>query len=132
MDDFPGLVQAQVELLELGCPIEALDLFCHDRVQMFDNDEVFATSKADGRARQVPFIAIAKNIQTKISDLKVDVDTRTSVFRNRTSFQTPKGETKRLEGIHWQRWENNLIVEERYFRGELMEQKVREGLLDLD
>jgi hypothetical protein len=32
--------------------------------------------------------------------------------------------------LHFQRWEDGKIIEERYYRGDLMAQKISDGILD--
>lgn len=95
---------------------------------MFDNDELFGRGKVACRAKQEPFISRATSILGKITQRSVDPNLGVCAFRNQSTFVDASGTRHQIDGIHWQRWSRDKIVEERYYRGELMEQKITEGI----
>ncbi len=131
MIDFADLINAYLTLLRDGMSTDAVELFCADSIVMYDNDEVFAESKENLMSKQAMLVAMAKNLRAEITELSIDVDQSLCVFRSRTIFETPRGKQQELEGIHWLRWDGNLIVEDRHYRGEMMDEKLRLGILDL-
>ena len=65
-----------------------------------------------------------------IARCSFDVETAICVFRNQSMFVDDAGDRHQIDGIHWQRWSGGKIVEERYYRGELMAQKITAGIFD--
>lgn len=65
---FVNAVDAQIELLRDGKPLEAFDRFFDSSVKMFANDVLFANGAVAGRAKQEPFISAAQSIMGKIED----------------------------------------------------------------
>jgi len=128
--DFQAAVTDEIALLNAGKPLEAFDRYFDDDGVMLVNDETFGTGKAECRAKQETFIFEASSIIGNITHCAVDVEDEICVFRNRTTFVDETGQPKEMDGLHWQRWSNGKIVEERYYRGEAMEQKLAEGILD--
>ncbi|MBL4633015.1 MAG: nuclear transport factor 2 family protein [Kofleriaceae bacterium] len=116
-------VRRQVELLNAGRPLDAFDLCFADDGIMYDNDEVFAVGKQACRAKQEPFILAAQSIEGNITRCTLDIATGVSVLRNQTSFVGADGRSTAIGGIHVQRWENGKIVEERYYRDAMAEEK---------
>ena len=60
---FQRRVLEQIELLNAGDPLGALDEYLADDCVMYDNDEVFAFGKPEARAKQEPFISAAREIE---------------------------------------------------------------------
>ena len=124
----------QVALLNAGEPLQAFDAFYASAVVMYDNDVMFAADKAEGRAKQLPFFQSAKSIVGWIEDAATNQeDARAAsgvgVFRNRSRFVTKDGKQMQIDGLVWQKWANHEIVEERYYRDDLMAQKIKNGIL---
>jgi hypothetical protein len=122
-------VADQVSLLNAGRPLEAFDRYFDDDGVMFDNDESFGSGKSACRAKQAPFIEAAMSIAGNITHVSVDVENAFCVLRNRSVFVDADGRRHQIDGIHWQRWSGGKIVEERYYRGDLMAEKIADGML---
>lgn len=93
MDDaarktFVDAVQGQIALLLKGKPLEAFDAYYQPYVKMFANDVLFASSAAEGRRKQEPFITAAMSIFGEVTDLNIADRRQVCVFRNRTRFTT--------------------------------------------
>ena len=127
---FRAAVDDQVSLLDAGKPLEAFDRYFADDGVMFDNDAVFARGKVECRAKQEPFISAAASIQGNIAQCTIDEPRRICVLHNKSTFETADGKTVQIDGLHWQRWEAGKIVEERYYRGEMMQQRIAAGILE--
>ncbi len=128
--NFQAAVRDQVALLEEGKPLEAFDCYFDDEGMMFDNDEPFGAGKAECRAKQEPFISRATHIIGNITRCSLDVERAICVFRNQSAFVDDTGGQHQIDGVHWQRWSAGKIVEERYYRGDLMAQKIAEGIFE--
>ena len=98
---------------------------------MFDNDEVFGRGKVECRAKQAPFITAAQSITGKITEHALDPVARICVLRNQSAFVAASGKTMQSDGVHWQRWADGVIVEERYYRDELMQARIEAGIFEL-
>jgi len=125
----------QVALLNAGEPLQAFDAFYADKVRMYDNDEMFAADKAEGRAKQLPFFQSAKSIEGCIEDAAISQEDANAtsgvgVFRNRSRFVTKGDKRMQIDGLVWQKWVNDEIVEECYYRDDLMVQKIKNGILE--
>lgn len=121
-------VYQQIEMLNKGQVLEALDLFFADYGVMYSNGELFATGLAESRAKQEPFITSAKNIQGDIADVAIDEKSEFCVFRNTTSFDDPDGNRQQINGLHVQMWAGGKIASEWYFNGGLMEEIIAAGI----
>lgn len=128
--DFRAAVDDQVSLLEAGAPLDAFDRYFADDGVMLDNDVVFGSGKAECRAKQEPFISAAKAIDGRIVRCTVDDALQICVFHNQSTFVTKDDERVQIDGLHWQRWAGGKIVEERYYRGELMRKRILAGILE--
>jgi hypothetical protein len=126
---FEAAVRDQLALLEQGKPLEAFDRYFDHEGVMFDNDEVFGRGKVECRAKQEPFISSATRIIGKITQRSIDHDLCVCAFRNQSTFVDGSGAQHQIDGVHWQRWSGGTIAEERYYRDELMQQKIAEGIL---
>ena len=127
--DFVGTVEAQVELLRDGKPLEAFDVFFASSVQMYANDVLFADGAAEGRAKQEPFISAAQSIIGKIEDVVIDEARGLCAFRNLSQFVDGAGDLQQIDGLCWQRWDGDQVVEERYYDGKMMSALLKDGLL---
>ncbi len=97
---------------------------------MYANDGLFASGAVEGRAKQEPFIAAAKTITGHITDVITLEEEGVCVFRNCSKFTDSNGVDQQIDGLNWQKWKDGLVVEERYYDGDLMTQLVSEGVLD--
>ena len=52
------------------------------------------------------------------------------MFRNESTFIDDSGKRIQIDGLHWQRWSAGTIIEERYYRDELMAQRLADGIFD--
>ena len=127
---FTDIVAAQIDLLRAGRPLAAFDAFFADDVVMIANDVLFASGKAEGRAKQEPFISAATAINGRISDVHVVAVAEICVFRNRTSFTDTRGLENQIDGLSWQKWRDGRVVLERYYDGALMQAWLAKGVLD--
>ena len=124
----------QVALLNAGEPLQAFDVFYADNVVMYDNDVMFAADKAEGRAKQLPFFQSAKSIDGCIEDAATSQENDgaangVGVFRNRSRFVAKDDNEMQIDGLVWQKWANDEIIEERYYRDASMAQKIKNGIL---
>ena len=119
-------IQEQVDLLIEGKPLEVVDRYYSDEIIMYDNDRLFASGKEQSRSKQEPFINSAISIVGDIQELIIDQDNNISIFRNRSMFKTLDGEEIQINGLCWQQWKDGFVVVERYYSGDLMEQKISE------
>lgn len=126
---FAGDVAAQVALLNAGKPLEAIDAWFDDAIEVFANDSQFASSAAEARAKQEPFMSRATSIAGDIRELNIDSEKKVCVFRNHTRFVDADGSENKIDGLSWQRWKDRRVVEERYYDGAFMEALVSDGLL---
>ncbi len=126
---FVNAVDAQIELLRDGKPLEAFDRFFDPSVKMFANDVLFANGAVAGRAKQEPFISAAQSIMGKIEDLVIDEVRGLCAFRNLSSFVDGEGNKRQIDGLSLQRWDGDKIIEERYYDGEAMKALLEGGLL---
>lgn len=128
--DFRAAVNDQVSLLDAGDPLGAFDRYFADDGVMLDNDVVFGRGKAECRAKQEPFISAAKTIHGSIARCTIDDARQVCVLHNKSTFVTKDGKPMQIDGLHWQRWADGKIVEERYYGGEVMQQRIVGGILE--
>ncbi len=121
-------VRDQIQLLNQGDPFGAFDRYFDDACVMFDNDHLFG--KVECRAKQERFISRARSVDGHVSRCSLDAENKTCAFRNQSTFVYESGIRHQIDGIHWQRWSSGKIVEERYYRVNLMAQKIAEGIFD--
>ena len=110
-------VARQIALLRAGEPLQAFDAFYAPHVVMYSNDVLFASTAAEARAKQVPFITAATSISGRIVDVTLDEKSNICVFRNLTTFTDATGAEHQIDGLCRQHWQDGLIVEERYYDG---------------
>ncbi len=110
--DFEQAVKKQIELLNTGLVLEALDLFFHERGKMFENDNLFGATLKECRTKQEPYIKSAVEIKGKITDLNILSIHNICVFRNQSCFVTSEGKKVQIDGIHLQRWQDGKIIAE--------------------
>lgn len=123
-------VNDQVSLLINGKPLDAFDRYFGTTVRMFANDAHFASSAAEGRRKQEPYIAAAVTITGSITDLKMIEEQNICVFRNRSRFVTSDDTEHQIDGLCWQKWEDGYVAEERYYDGALMQKLILDGVLE--
>jgi hypothetical protein len=128
---FVASLTHQIELLNDGDPLGAFDRYFADDGVMYDNDQVFGVGKVECRGKQEPFISAAACINGNITSCSLDADQGVCAFRNQSAFVDGDGKERKIDGLHLQRWEDGRIIEERYYRGDLMTQKISDGLFDL-
>ena len=126
MSNFIERVNGQIELLQKGCPLDAIDQYFSNEIVMYDNDSIFARGKEESRKKQEPYILAAKSIVGDIQDLVLEEKLQTVIFRNRSCFINLDDKKVQIDGLCWQRWLGGYVVEERYYSGLLMEQKIIE------
>ncbi|HAT87978.1 MAG TPA: hypothetical protein DCS30_19815 [Rhizobiales bacterium] len=128
-EQFQTHVKEQIALLNEGKPLEAFDRYFASDGIMFANGLVFATGAKACREKQEPYIASARSIDGRILDLVISPEKSVCAFRNRTSFTTHEGKTFQIDGVCWQRWQDDKIIEEHYFEGEEMHKMIHRGIL---
>lgn len=128
MSPFQADIQKQVQLLNAGQVLEALDLYFADYGVMHSNGDLFGTGLKECRAKQEPFIAAASNIKGEISDLVIDEKSEFCVFRNTTSFDDADGHRQHINGLHIQMWAGGKIATEWFFSGDLMDEIIAAGI----
>jgi hypothetical protein len=128
--DFQTAVRDQITLLNEGEPLQAFDRYFDDDGVMYDNDEVVGTGKAACREKHDASTSNASIILGNITSFAADIEDEICVFRNQTTYIDDEGTETHLDRIHWQRWENGMIVEERCYRDEMMAEKIAAGILD--
>lgn len=126
---FDELVELQVTVLRDGNPLQAFDKFYDVSVQMYANNKLFASDFTEGRSKQAPFITSAGSIQGCITDVAVFQEARICVFRNRTQFTNSDGRTQQIDGLCCQKWQNDKVVEERYYEGQHMTKLIDQEIL---
>ncbi len=103
-----------VSLVESGKTVEAMDRFYAEHATMQENE-------APPRAGKSALIKHEENALASIASLKaacvrpVFVSGDFVVIRWVFEIQDKKGKTVRFEELTHQRWEGNLMVEERFF-----------------
>lgn len=122
-------MDAQIELLRAGKPLEAFDTYFHSDGVMYSNDTLFAIGASEGHAKQAPFIEAATTINGRIEDVRIDSDLNLCTFRNLSSFTSSDGTSHQIDGLCWQRWKDNAIAQERYYDGTQMQQLIDDGVL---
>jgi hypothetical protein len=95
---------------------------------MYANGVLFANHAAEGRRKQEPYINSATSILGSIVDLVVSERSEICAFRNRTSFVASNEEKHQIDGVCWQRWQNEKIVAERYFDSIEMRRMLDQGI----
>ena len=120
----------QIEMLQEGKVLEALDLYFAEFGVMYSNSNEFATGLAECREKQEPFVTSATNIKGVITDLIIDERDEFCAFRNSTSFTNTDGETQQINGLHIQMWTGEKIAIEWYFNGAQMDGVLAEGILE--
>ena len=120
----------QIEMLQEGKVLEALDLYFADFGVMYSNSNEFGKGLVECRKKQEPFLASATNIKGVITDLIIDERDEFCAFRNSTSFTDGEGETHQINGLHIQMWTGEKIAVEWYFNGPQMDGVLAEGVLE--
>lgn len=118
-------IYSQIALLSAGKPLLAFDNFFHPDGTMYANDVLFAKGATEARAKQEPYITAATEVMGRIEDLYIDNTHHFCRFRNRTKFTRASGEVVQIDGLVLQHWQDNLIIEERYYDGELLASKLQ-------
>ena len=116
------LVEKQVEMLNEGKVLEALEEFYAEDCQMYDNDVLFSQNKVESIQKQEKFIKPCTAIEGKISK-HIIIDDSISVLENQTSFTHPEYGVNKINGLHIQHWADGLIVKEHYYRDEMLKRK---------
>jgi hypothetical protein len=124
--NFTKRANAQIDMLNKGKPLEAIDEFFSENLIMYDNDNVFANGKAESRSKQEPYISSAKSINGKITDVLINESKKTLTFRNHSVFVNNKDQEIVIDGLCCQSWEGDYVIEERYYSGQLMLEKIEE------
>jgi hypothetical protein len=128
---FTSALKDQLELLNGGDPLEAFDRYFADVGVMYDNDQLFGVGKVECRSKQEPFISAATSIVGNITRCSFDEEQELCAFRNESTFVDAAGGSSKIDGLHVQRWKNGAIIEERYYRGDVMAERIAAGILDL-
>lgn len=126
---FTQIVNSHAALLIDGKPLEALDQYFAPDGVMYANGKLFASSAAEAHQKQQTYILAAKSIQGAIDNLIIVEELEICAFRNLTAFTSNDGAQHKINGLCWQKWRNNQIVEERYFDGEQMQALIDRGIL---
>jgi hypothetical protein len=124
--NFKARIFKQVQILNDGKPLQAIDDFFSNEIVMYDNDTVFAQGKIQSRSKQEPFINGAKSISGNITDLLVDELNEVAIFRNQSKFTNADDQEFQIDGLCWQQWKDGHVIVERYYSGELMLTKISE------
>ncbi|MBL4785867.1 MAG: hypothetical protein JKY49_10610 [Cohaesibacteraceae bacterium] len=119
----------QTGLLRRGRILEAFDAHFSTSGVMYANDRIFGRDALECRAKQEPFIGTARSIDGRISDVVTCPEMQICCFRNHTRYVSAHGELVTIDGLHWQQWFNNAIVEERYYSGALQNRRIAQGIL---
>ncbi len=127
---FEQAVEHQIELLNSGEVLQALDIYFDNKGKMYENDNLFGSNRTECRTKQEPYINSAKDILGKITDVKILNHAQVCIFRNKSRFIDQQNKVIQIDGIHWQRWESGKIIEERYYHGEKVDEIIALGLLD--
>ncbi|MEH6630448.1 MAG: hypothetical protein V7776_06475 [Halopseudomonas aestusnigri] len=127
---FEQAVNHQIELLNSGEVLQALDIYFDDKGKMYENDNLFGSNKIECRTKQEPYINSAKEIAGKITNVKVLNHVQVCIFRNKSRFIDQENKAIQIDGIHWQQWENGKIIEERYYHGDKINDIIALGLMD--
>lgn len=129
MAAFEELVWRQINMLEAGQMLEAIDHFFADYGVIYSNGHVFGEGLTDCRLKQEQFVADTTSVTTKIADLFIDPHSEFCVFRNRTGFEDAKGKHRQVDGLHVQMWAQGKIASEWRYSGEPMRGMIGRGLL---
>ncbi len=127
--EFADLVHLQVDLLNTGEPLLALDYFFSKLGTMHSNGVLFARDGAEAREKQQPYFSLAIEIHGNITDLHIDDAREVCVFRNRTSFTTRDGKVHKIDGLCWQQWNAGKVHLEHYWDGSHMRDVLEQGIL---
>ncbi|MFD2203978.1 hypothetical protein [Kiloniella antarctica] len=130
LQEFEQAVKHQVELLEAGYILQALDLYFNEQGKMYENDNLFGKNRAECRSKQEPYINAAKEILGKITDLKIVNTAQICIFRNKSRFIDQQNNLIQIDGVHWQKWKNGKIIEERYYHAHKLDEILSQGLLN--
>ncbi len=128
--DLEQAVKHQVDLLNSGRVLEALDLYFDEFGKMYENDNLFGNNKVECRRKQEPYINSAKEIIGHITHLKIVISSQVCVFRNQSTFFDQQDKEMQIDGLHWQQWKAGKIIEERYYHTEKMNEIISSGILD--
>ena len=120
----------QIDLLKNGNPLEALDRHGGAEILMFDNDQLFASGKEEARAKQEPFVNSARSIIGNIPEHSFMQDQGIGIFLNRSQFISAEGKKTQVNGIHWQKWRDGKIAEERFYRDDLAKVLISSGIME--
>lgn len=124
--NFKERVHAEIETLNSGKPLEAIDNFFAEDITMYDNDQLFSKGKTNCRTKQEPFINSAKIVTGIITDILLDTPNEVVIFRNKTKFTNSEDKEFQIDGLCWQQWRDGHVIIERYYSGELMNKKLLE------
>jgi len=129
ISSFESAVHGQIDLLNDGQPLEALDQYFALDGLMYSNDQLFATGKDQARQKQEHYILAAQSIKGRIEDLKTDAAHQVCIFRNCSSFVLGDGSEHQIDGLCWQQWSDGKVEIERYFDAEMMAEHLLNGLV---
>jgi hypothetical protein len=96
--------------------------------RMYDNDQLFGVGKVECRSKQESFISAATSIAGLITCCSFDEKQELCAFRNESTFVDAAGGSRKIDGLHVQRWKNGATIEERCYRGDMMAEKISEGI----
>lgn len=107
-------VQQLVGYVEEGRIIEAIDEFYGDGVRMQDNNQPPTAGKEANLQRERLFVgSIAEIHENRARSVLVDGD-RVAIHWN-LEFTTNEGRRLRFDQVSLQRWEDDRIVDERFY-----------------
>lgn len=109
-------VRSFVELVTTGRTVEAIEKFYAEDATVFENRELARAGRSECAAEERRMLASQPELP-RIRAVHVAVNEADGVafIEWLIRFTSPKGRPMRLEEVAVQKWENGLIVEERFY-----------------
>lgn len=124
MSEAASAEQLQLRISDLltmmndGRLLDVLVNFYAPDARIYENDNVFADSRAEAYARQQPFVDACDRIDGNVKLLHKDLGRGIAVCENRTRYDHPDYGEGQVDGLHVLYWHDGLITREEYFTGD--------------
>ncbi|MBI2423045.1 MAG: nuclear transport factor 2 family protein [Candidatus Hydrogenedentes bacterium] len=112
------LVQQLIELYREGAILNAFDRFFHKDVFMMQNGDIFAHSKAEGRAKLAAFFSSIRDLQVDIRAHRIVENA--SLLEVSYTFTDSHGKRVHFDGVHLHEWEGDQIIQEQFATGDFI------------
>ncbi|NVJ97052.1 MAG: hypothetical protein HWE25_02805 [Alphaproteobacteria bacterium] len=116
-EELQGRMSAMLDMLNEGRILDTLVEFYAPDACVYENDNLFAESRAEAYARQQPFVEGCSGVYGAVRAIYRDLGRGIVVLENKTRYDHPDYGPGEIDGVHVLYWYEGLITREEYFSG---------------